>query len=247
MNKFITLFERIGIGEKTARIYLDLLEYGDSSIADICKRTSLHRPEVYRFLPFLIEEKLIEETIEWKRNLYKARSPERIEEMIHEFEKRNAPLVSELRDKYEKLWKNISVTYQEWRSGVTKVFEDIVTSLPKWSIFYRVSTENDVSKANTYLPSDYREKRDKKNLERYVIMSSKSAKEKNPRLERELVMIPENIDDFDQNISMTIYWDKVAYIDFSSESSIIIENPMIAEFQRKLFMLNYKSLRKSNG
>jgi hypothetical protein len=68
-----------------------------------------------------------------------------------------------------------------------------------------VSTENDVTRANTYLPHDYREKRDKKNLERYVIMSSKSAKDKNPRLERELVMIPENIDDFDQNISMTIY------------------------------------------
>jgi hypothetical protein len=75
-------------------------------------------------------------------------------------------------------------------------------------------------------------------------MSSKSAKEKNPRLERELVMIPENIDDFDQNISMTIYGNKVAYIDFSNESSIIIENPMIAEFQRKLFMLNYRNLKK---
>ena len=167
--------------------------------------------------------------------------------MIHEFEKRNTPLVSELRDKYNKLGKNISVTYQEWRSGVSKVFDDIVTSLPKWSIFYRVSTENNVAKSNTYLPSNYREKRDKKELERYVIMSSKSAKEKNPRLERDLVMIPENIDDFDQNISMTIYGDKVAYIDFSNESSIIIENPLIAEFQRKLFMLTYKNLKKKSN
>jgi sugar-specific transcriptional regulator TrmB len=103
MNKFITLFERIGIGEKTARIYLDLLAHGDASIAEICKRTSLHRPEVYRFLPFLTEERLIEEILHGKRTLYRALSPIRIEEMIHEFEKRNAPLVSELRDKYEKL------------------------------------------------------------------------------------------------------------------------------------------------
>ena len=90
--------------------------------------------------------------MQWKRNLYKALSPERIEEMIREFEKRNTPLVSELMNQFEKLWKNISVTYQEWRSGVTKVFDDIVTSLPKWSVFYRVSTENDVVKSNTYLP-----------------------------------------------------------------------------------------------
>lgn len=75
-------------------------------------------------------------------------------------------------------------------------------------------------------------------------MSSKSAKAKHPRLERELVIIPENIDELNQDISMTIYGDKIAYIDFSNESSIIIENPMIAEFQKKLFMLTYKYLKK---
>jgi hypothetical protein len=71
-------------------------------------------------------------------------------------------------------------------------------------------------------------------------MGSQAAKSKSPRLERELVIIPESLDEFDQNVSLTVYGDKVAYIDFTNESSIIIENPMIAEFQRKLFMLTYK-------
>jgi hypothetical protein len=75
-------------------------------------------------------------------------------------------------------------------------------------------------------------------------MSSKCAKAKDPRLERELVIIPESFDEFNQDVSMTIYGDKVAYIDFTSESSIIIENPMIAAFQKKLFMLTYKYLKK---
>jgi len=43
---------------------------------------------------------------------------------------------------------------------------------------------------------------------------------------------------------MTIYGHKVAYIDFNTETSIVIENPMIAEFQRKLFKLAYNSLKK---
>lgn len=244
MDKFLTLFQRIGIPEKSAKIYLDLLEYGSSSISDISQRTTLHRPEIYRSLPFLIEEHLVEEIIKWKRSFYKALSPDRIETLIHEFEKKNEPIVQELKHQYERLEKNISVSYQEWRNSVSRVFGDIVDSLPKWAIFYRVSAENDVEKANTYLPKDYREKRDKKNLERYVIMSSKSAKAKHPRLERELVIIPENIDELNQDISMTIYGDKIAYIDFSNESSIIIENPMIAEFQKKLFMLTYKYLKK---
>lgn len=59
MDKYIKLFERLGIGEKIARVYLDLLEYGTSNITDITKRTGLHRIEVYRAIPLLEEEKLI--------------------------------------------------------------------------------------------------------------------------------------------------------------------------------------------
>jgi sugar-specific transcriptional regulator TrmB len=70
MNKFILLFERLGIPEKTARTYLDLLEHGTSSIAEICLRTGLHRPEAYRILPHLMELGLVKETVRGKRKSY---------------------------------------------------------------------------------------------------------------------------------------------------------------------------------
>lgn len=244
MNTFLTLFERIGIPEKVARIYLDLLDHGGSSIADICQRTELHRPEVYRALPYLIEEKLVREYIKWKRNFYNALSPVRIEEMARDFEKRSAPLIDQLKNKFENLGKDISVSYQEWRSGVSRVFDDIVDSLPKGSVFYRISAENDITKSNTYLPKDYRERRDKKWLERRVISSEKAATPKQKRLERDIVVIPREYDEFDQDVTMTVYGNKVAYIDFTNESSIIIENAMIADFQKKLFMLTYRKLKK---
>lgn len=244
MDKFINLFKKLWVSEHASILYLDLLEHGTSSIADIVKRTTLHRPEVYGAIPFLEESRLISLVSKGKRTYYQAGSPERIEDMIRDFEKKNSSLVSLLREKYEKLWKNISISYQEGPKSITRVFDDIVDVLPKNAIFHRISAENDVDKANSYLPKTYREKRDKKNLERYVIMGSQAAKSKTPRLERELVIIPESLDEFDQNVSLTVYGDKLAYIDFTNESSIIIENPMIAEFQRKLFMLTYKGLKR---
>jgi hypothetical protein len=75
-------------------------------------------------------------------------------------------------------------------------------------------------------------------------MSAKWAKHKKPRLERELIVIPEEIDEFEDDVFMSIYANKVAYIDFNSESSIIIENKQIADFQKKLFKLLFKSLKK---
>lgn len=245
MDKYIKLFERLGIGEKIARVYLYLLEYGTSNITDITKRTGLHRIEVYRAIPLLEEEKLITSLLRWKRTLYRPLSPERIYELIRDFERRNAPIMDDLMMQYEKLWKNISVRYQEWPAGITWVFDDIIESLPSGSVFYRISAENDVAKSNTYLPKDYRARRDKKWLERMVISSSRAALPKQKRLERDIVIIPPEFDEFDQDITMTIYGDKVAFIDYREENSIIIENPMIADFERKIFMLLYKKLRKS--
>jgi hypothetical protein len=124
------------------------------------------------------------------------------------------------------------------------VFSDIVNSLKAGDVFYRVSSEQDVELANKYLPKGYREMRDKKQLERYVIMSESGATQKTPRLERELITIPPELDEFEDNISLTIYGNKIAYIDFSSESSIIIEHSALVDFHKKMFRIMYMSLRK---
>ena len=75
-----------------------------------------------------------------------------------------------------------------------------------------------------------------------VISSSKAAIPKQKRLERDILIIPKEYDEFNQDVTMTIYGDKVAFIDFGQENSIIIENPMIADFQKKRFRLLYKKL-----
>lgn len=113
MEKFLSLFTKLGINEKTARIYLDLLEHGTSAIIDISRRTGLHRVEIYRGIPVLEEEKLITTITRGKRTFYRPLSPDRIEELIRDFEKRNAPLLDELQKSYKKLGKNLSVSYEE--------------------------------------------------------------------------------------------------------------------------------------
>jgi len=75
-------------------------------------------------------------------------------------------------------------------------------------------------------------------------MSEKWAAQKKPRLERELVTIPQDLDDFEDNISLTIYGDKIAYIDFTNQTSIIIEHPALVDFHKKMFRIMYMSLRK---
>jgi hypothetical protein len=66
-------------------------------------------------------------------------------------------------------------------------------------------------------------------------MAKKTSDNKKPRAERDIAIMPENYEQFDENIQMIIYDDTIAYIDYNTESTITIENKKIADFQKKLF------------
>ncbi|MCK9272451.1 hypothetical protein M0P65_02790 [Candidatus Gracilibacteria bacterium] len=244
MKKFIPLLEGIGLPKNSALIYLTLLEHGKLTISDLTNFTSLHRVQLYRLLPYLLESGFVFVSVKGKKKYYSPASPSKINEAYKEMEERNKGNINQLLDKYSNLDKKPNVIYNQGAKGIRNIFSDIVDSQNKGDIFYRITSETDVEKINQqYLPKDYREKRDKKELERYVIMSSHAASIKKPRLERELRIIPKNIDDFQDNILMTIYANKVAFVDFNTETSILIENKDIADFQKKLFKLLFKSLK----
>ena len=242
MKKYINLLKNIGFSEKDSIIYLSLLQNGKSSIADITNNTNLHRIEIYRLLPNLVESNFILVSLKWKRKYYSPAEPSKIEELYLEQLNRNKNSILELSEMYSNIEKKPKVTYLEWNKGITNVFTDIINSLKKWDIFYRITSEIDTEKVNSLLPKNYRKIRDKKGLERYVIMSEKAAKSKKNRLERDLTIIPEKYDEFRDDVFMSIYSNKVAYIDFQTKTSIIIENKQIAKFQEKTFKLLFKSL-----
>lgn len=244
MKNFIPILESIWLQKNSAIIYLALLEQWKSTITEITNYTSLHRVQIYRLLPFLLESWFIILSKRWKRKYYFPASPDKINEAYKEMQERNKWNIWKLLDIYWNLNKKPIITYDEWKKWITNVFNDIIDSSKTWDTFYRITSETDVEKINNeYLPKDYREKRDKKDLERYVIMSSNAAKIKRPRLEREIKIIPENTIEFKDNVLMTIYANKIAFIDFNTETSIIIENKDMADFQKKIFKLLYKSLK----
>ena len=244
MEKYIGILESIGVNKNGATLYLALLEHGEKSISELTLLSWLYRMEVYRQLPLMREYGLILEVNRGKRKKYIAANPLTIQDLYSQKQEENSIHIKKLLDQYSYLNKKPRVMYQEWKKWVSAVFSDIVNSLSKWDIFYRISSEKDVEKANHYLPKNYRENRDKKQLERYVIMPEATAKSKLPRLERELVSIPKEFDEFEDNISLTLYGNKIAYIDFSSETSIIIEHKQLADFHKKMFQILYKTLKK---
>ena len=243
MKKYDSLLRRLGLSEKESTIYLDLLENGISSITDIVERTQLHRPEVYRYLPLLRENGFVTEVQRAKRRFFVPESPENIRHLLEHLGRDVDALLPDLIGMHARTEKRPNVKYMEGCKAISYVHEDVVNTLKKGDVFYRISSERDVDRANSYLPADYRTKRDKKELERYVIMSNAGSTKKRPRLEREIVVIPPEYDEFVDDVSMTVYGNKVAFIEYNTEASIIIENAFIAQFQTKIFKLLHTSLK----
>jgi len=243
MNKYTELLRGIWISGHSADLYISLIENGKSNIAELTQYTWLHRMQIYRLLPLLVEYWFIYESKIWKRKYYIPAHPEKIE---HEYEnkmKDNKQNLNELKEKFNNLGNNTNIVFKKWSTGIKNVYNDIISTLWYNQTYYRITSETDVDKIkNHYQPYNYIKRRDKKEIERMIITSKETSKLKVPKLERDIKVIENNIDMFDDNISFTIYWGKLSFIDFNTETSIIIESVELSGFFQKIFKILYKKL-----
>ena len=239
-NSKKSIFEKLGFTADQSLIYTSLLELGPSSISIIVRNTGLHRPTVYKLLPILIDRGLISVMPKGKYKIYIPESPEKLERLITELEDEFNIEIHSLMETYEARGKKPIVKFSEGEKAIKEMFSDVVHSLKKNDVYYRYSSALTLARKK-YVPDDYRQVRDRKGLERYII-SDNSMKDKGKRLGKAIKTIPEGINLFDLDITQTIYGNKVAFIDYNTKTVITIENALIAEFQKKIFKLLYSRL-----
>ncbi|MDO8408201.1 MAG: helix-turn-helix domain-containing protein [bacterium] len=237
-----SVLAQLGLSAHESGAYLDLLQNGPATIGALAKRTGIYRPALYKLIPALIEKGLVSRAqTKHKQRHYRAESPERLESLFENAKHRLEEALPELASFYTHQQNRPVVRFLEGKAGIRSVFTDILVTLKRGDIFYRYSSIKALP-SRSYLPPHYEEIRDKKQLERLVITNAPMAQAKPPRLERETKVVPPEYDLFDDNVTHLIYGDKVAVIDYNTETAIIIESKVIAEFQRKLFLLLYRKL-----
>ena len=125
------------------------------------------------------------------------------------------------------------VKFLQGKKGIQFVFEDLVATLKKEIFFTDIARQRILLKMKNICPPITEKIRDQKQLERFVITNEFVSKQKKPRLERATKLVPQQYGLFDYNITQLIYGDKVAFADYNTETAIIIEDPQIAEFQKR--------------
>jgi sugar-specific transcriptional regulator TrmB len=232
-----------GLTKVEAKAYAALAERGTLSVADLGRHGSLHRPAAYKALSSLILKGLVKTVVAGKRKAYAAESPEKLERLMDESHARAKEALRELAVSSKYAGSRPKVTYGEGKKAIRDAFSDVVHSLKRGDTYFRYSSGAMLDrKQETYVPKDYREVRDRKGLERYVITNVPTQKVHAKRLGREVKAVPPDFDLFEYNVTQIVYGDKVAIIDYNTETAITVENPVIAEFQKKIFKLLFKKL-----
>ncbi|HEY4512718.1 MAG TPA: helix-turn-helix domain-containing protein [Candidatus Paceibacterota bacterium] len=242
MNKQ-KILEKIGLNKSESAIYLALLEAGASSISVISEKTNIHRPIIYKAIPNLLEKRLITETKRGKNSFYLAEPPNRLESIFEDLKADFFEILPELEDSYISNSKKLKVRFLEGKDGTKRVFDDVVRSLKRDDTFYRISSNKDgKEKRDKYVPRSYSKIRDLKKLQRLVITNEQTAANKAQSIDRFIKVMPNDFGAFEHNVTQIIYGDRVAFIDYNSDTALIIESRAIANFQKNVFEVFYKKL-----
>jgi len=234
--------QSLGLSRHEIDVYIALLELGPSSPTQIEKRADLHRPFVYKALASLQLKGLATITPRGARKIFIPESPDKLIKMFRIVEDN---LFSNLEDLH-KLYANPkhekpTITYAAGESAVRNGMRDVVETLNKGDIYYRYSPGYELFDRKRFLPRKYEEMRDRKQLERYIIVNDDGKKHKQ-KLGKYTKAIPRSFDLFNDRIGLVIYADKVLIADYESQSAITIKHAKFAEFQKKIFKFLYSKI-----
>ncbi len=241
-----TLLKKLWLSPDEANIYLFLIHTQNKTLAEISKWTQINRPKLYKILPSMIESGLIGSIINGKRTLYKAEHPKILSQYLETIKEEYDLYIPEIEKLYKNQFSKPIFKHVTWKNGIKNIFLDIGNTLKIGDVFYRYSSRNDINQTSISEKdyAQYKKLREEKRLERYVITNEYLNDLKPKKLEKDVVVIPKKYDIFEDNITKIIYADRVAIIDYNSFECFIIESPIFAHFERKIFMLLFQFLKK---
>lgn len=237
------LLAKLGLSKIEIIIYQTLLESGHLSISALAEKTGLYRPQIYKYLPQLINANLVSESRLGQRKVYVAESPRQLEKLADNVRTEIQDSLPDLLALYSTSKRKPLVRYLEGTRGIKKVYQDVIDTCQKNDVYYRYESPKKSGYMHKYITDEYRTRfRDRAEVERLIITNEMTGKQKKQRLGRLVKVVPAKYDLFSYDITELIYGTKVAFIDFGSETAIIIDNPVFAEFQKKLFKLLFEKL-----
>ncbi|MDO8622420.1 MAG: helix-turn-helix domain-containing protein, partial [bacterium] len=237
------IFRQAGLTDEEGAVYAALAEVGAMSVASIARRAGLHRPVVYQALASLQKCELVTTQTQGKRAHYVAASPAKLRALAAERTATFEQTLVLLERAYANRGERPAIRTLEGAQALQRVLDDLAEQLPKGGTFYRYSSRKPSLDAERFVPKNFRQRRDAKRLEQFVITNA--ALRASPHQQRIACfskVVPKVEDPFEYNVALLIYGNRVVTVDYESETAVIIDNERVARFHERIFRLLFGRL-----
>ncbi len=232
------LLKKLGFSENETRVYLAALELGLSSAQDIAEKAQIKRTTGYSVLNYLVNRGIVGKTKKKGKTRFLAEPPERLLTLIKEIESGIKQALPELDAIYNKKETKPKIIFFEGETAVQKVYDDTLKENPKEILEWNTNAYFE----KTTVDSRYIQKRVLQNIKAKRIAGKGSKWDtKHKYLDQkelsETVIVPKEI--FNPSIEVNIYNNKVAFLNYAENMSVIIESKAIADAMRQAYELSW--------
>ena len=137
------LFKELGFTEREIRVYISLLELGESTAGPIASKSRLAHTKVYDTLERLIGKGLVTYILVSKTKRFRASDPKEILDIVDERKRRAIELVKELEMKATFAYEKQKSAIHEGFSAIKSLFNRIVRELKKGDYYYAFALKED--------------------------------------------------------------------------------------------------------
>jgi len=247
------LFQKIGLSEKEAKVYLAALELGEATVQEIAQKAGINRTTVYFQIEDLIKKGLMASVEKKKKRYFYSSNPENLlrilemkEKEISDLKEDLNSLIPELKAIYNLAPQKPRVRFFEGIEGLKSIQEDILRS--RFKEGFGLVNLDDAYKVFPPSPRDHRHRLKKKFLKekvvRKIIYTSSQGeilpkKETKPPVERKFI----NPQKFSFHTEIYIYGNKIALMSYKGKLiGVIIEDAELAQTLKVMFKLAWNCI-----
>ena len=233
----LSTLKQIGLEEKQAKIYLALLELGETSIKEIAKKSGIKRTSIYDLIDEMIDYGYIKVTIRGKRKRFMAVDPDNLKLVIKKREALLDEIMPELRSLNLTSGIKPKMLFFEGIKGLKEAYEESLKenglTICGWAsedIFHVLGED---------WANDYIKRRAQKKIQSQLIVSKAERIKQFVQVDslqarQTMVVDPKK---YLFSIEINIYGSNVALISAKDKIAIIIVSEPIAATMRMVFRM----------
>jgi len=158
------IFRELGFTERETKVYIALLELGETTVGPIATKTKLQHSKVYETLDKLIEKGLVSYIVISKTKHFKASDPKEILNLLEDRKRRFNEVLEDLekKQKYSNS-KQIAVVHEGFKA-FKALFDRIVDELKEKDFYWAFAFKNEyyTENASLFLRNFHQKLEDKK-------------------------------------------------------------------------------------